>query len=205
MTFGQKIKKLRTESNWTQEQFAELMGVSAQAVSRWETDSSMPDISLIAPIAYTFNVSCDYLLGVDLKSKEKDIYSIRKRAFESVVGDNPQKWLNASNMIRNGLKKYPDSWVLKDSLVVFLAILSLPKNSEGYAEAGKELNALCEEILAKCPNKKSHYNAIYWMCHSANITNNRERAVELAKTMPHHYACQEELLKSIEKACDLSP
>lgn len=204
MTFGQKIKQLRTDNNWTQEQFAELMGVSAQAVSRWETDSSMPDISLIAPIAYTFNVSCDYLLGVDLRGKDKDIYAIRKRAFESVVGDNPEKWFNAANMIREGLKVYPDSWVLKNSLVVFLAILSLPQNNENYAEAGKELNVLCEEIIAKCPNQKSYYNAVYWMCHSSNAITNRERAIELAKTMPHHDQCQEELLKIIENIHDLS-
>jgi transcriptional regulator with XRE-family HTH domain len=35
MTLGEKIKKLRVENNWTQEKFAEMMGVSAQAVSRW--------------------------------------------------------------------------------------------------------------------------------------------------------------------------
>ena len=63
----------------TQEEFASRLGVTAQAVSRWETDSSMPDISMLAPIAYTFNVSCDYLLGVDLNSKEKDIFRIRKK------------------------------------------------------------------------------------------------------------------------------
>ena len=103
MTFGEKIKKLRMENNWTQEQFAEMMGVSAQAVSRWETDSSMPDISMLAPIAYTFNVSCDYLLGVNLNSKEQDIIRIRKEAFESIVGENPNKWVNAYNMIKEGL------------------------------------------------------------------------------------------------------
>ena len=37
MTLGEKIKKLRVENNWTQEKFAEMMGVSAQAVSRWES------------------------------------------------------------------------------------------------------------------------------------------------------------------------
>ena len=112
MTFGEKIKKLRVKNNWTQEQFAEMMGVSAQAVSRWETDSSMPDILMLAPIAYTFNVSCDYLLGVDLNSKERDIFRIRKEAWESIVEENPNKWINAYNMISEGLKLYPDSWML---------------------------------------------------------------------------------------------
>ena len=198
MTLGEKIKKLRVENNWTQEKFAEMMGVSAQAVSRWETDSSMPDISMLAPIAYTFNVSCDYLLGVDLNSKEKDIFRIRKEAFESIVGDNPNKWVNAYNMIKEGLKQYPDTWMLKDSLVVFLAVLAMPKHNEDYLSAGKELNQLCEDIIAECPIQEYRYKAIFYLCGAATATNNRERALELAKTMPKHYYCQEELLKRID-------
>ena len=197
MTLGEKIKKLRVEKNWTQEQFAEMMGVSAQAVSRWETDSSMPDISMLAPIAYTFNVSCDYLLGVDLNSKENDIFRIRKEAWESIVEEKPNKWVNAYNMIKEGLKQYPDSWVLKDSLVHFLAVLAMPKHNDDYLSAGKELNQLCEDILANCPTQSYRYNAIYFLCDAATVTNNRERDMELAKTMPRHYQCQEELLKRI--------
>ena len=199
MSLGEKIKKLRVEKNWTQEQFAEMMGVSAQAVSRWETDSSMPDISMLAPIAYTFNVSCDYLLGVDLNSKEKDIFKIRKEAWESIVGEKPNKWVNAYNMIKEGLKQYPDSWVLKDSLVHFLAVLAMPKHNENYLSAGKELNQLCEDMIAKCQNQSYRYNAIYHLCGAATVTNNRERALELAKTMPKHYQCQEELIKRVDQ------
>ena len=191
MTLGEKIKKLRVENNWTQEKFAEMMGVSAQAVSRWETDSSMPDISMLAPIAYTFNVSCDYLLGVDLNSKENDIFRIRKEAWESIVGENSNKWANAYSMIKEGLKQYPDSWILKDSLVHFLAVLAMPKHNEDYLSAGKELNQLCEDVLAKCPIQKYRYNAIYHLCGAATATNNRERAMELAKAMPKQYQCQD--------------
>jgi len=198
MTFGQKIKRLRTENNWTQEQFAELMGVSAQAVSRWETDASMPDISLIVPLAYTFNVTCDYLLGMDLSNKKKDIIRIRKKAFESIVGDNPNKWSNAAEMMRNGLKQYPDSWMLKTGLLVFLAVLSMPKHNSDYIKAGEELNALCEEIISKCPIKEYQYRAIYYLCGAAKVTNNVNRATELAKSMPQQSYCQEELLKRIE-------
>ena len=198
MTLGEKIKKLRLENSWTQEQFAEMLGVSAQAVSRWENDLSMPDISMLAPIAYTFNVSCDYLLGVDLQSKEKEIFRIRKEAFESIVGENPNKWVNAYSMIREGLNQYPDSWILKDSLVVFLAILATPKHNKNYLSAGKELNQLCENIIAKCPVQKYRYNAIYYLCSAAAVTNNRERAIELAKSMPKQYQSQEELLKMID-------
>jgi len=102
-------------------------------------------------------------------------------------------------MVRKGLKQYPDSWILKDSLVHFLAVLSIPKHSDDCVTAGKELNALCEEIIEKCPIKKYQYNAIFHMCGAAaTATNNRERAIELAKSMPRQDQCQEELLKRID-------
>ena len=50
MSFGKTIKKLRREREMTQEQLAEILSISPQAVSRWETDMAMPDISLIAPL-----------------------------------------------------------------------------------------------------------------------------------------------------------
>lgn len=70
MAFGQIIKKLRVESDRTQEQLAELLGISPQAVSRWETNAAMPDISLLPPLANLFGVTTDYLLGMDTYQKD---------------------------------------------------------------------------------------------------------------------------------------
>lgn len=70
MSFGQIIKKLRAESDRTQEQLAELLGISPQAVSRWETNTAMPDISLLKPLANLFGVTTDYLLGMDNYQKD---------------------------------------------------------------------------------------------------------------------------------------
>ena len=54
---GQTIKKLREEKNLTQTQFAEQIGVSSKAVSKWETSKGLPDITLIEPIAKALGVS----------------------------------------------------------------------------------------------------------------------------------------------------
>ena len=62
-TIGKRITALRKEKGMTQEQLAERLGVSAQAVSKWEIDVSCPDISIIAELAKTLNVSTDELLG----------------------------------------------------------------------------------------------------------------------------------------------
>lgn len=77
MTFGQKIKSLRREANMTQENLAELLSISPQAISRWETDVAMPDISLLPPLANLFNVTTDYLLGMETYQKD-----LRKAEFD---------------------------------------------------------------------------------------------------------------------------
>ena len=61
---GKRIMQLRKEKGYTQEQLAEMMGVSAQAVSKWENDVSCPDISILPLLAEKLGVSTDELLGV---------------------------------------------------------------------------------------------------------------------------------------------
>ena len=61
-TMGKRISELRRRKNLTQDQFAEAMGVSAQAVSKWENDISCPDISLLPTMADYFGVTVDRLL-----------------------------------------------------------------------------------------------------------------------------------------------
>lgn len=62
MSFGNIIKKLRSDRNMTQEQLAEVLSISAQAVSRWETNIALPDISLLPILANFFDVTTDFLL-----------------------------------------------------------------------------------------------------------------------------------------------
>lgn len=64
MTMGQIIKKLRKGRGFTQEELAERLGVTYQAISKWENDSGMPDISQIVPLATIFDVSTDFLFGL---------------------------------------------------------------------------------------------------------------------------------------------
>ncbi|MBP3667321.1 MAG: helix-turn-helix transcriptional regulator [Clostridia bacterium] len=77
MTFGQTIKALRKEANITQEKLAEFLSISPQAVSRWETDVAMPDISLLPPLANLFHVTTDHLLGMETYQKD-----LRKAEFD---------------------------------------------------------------------------------------------------------------------------
>ena len=69
MSLGNKLAEARKKQNLTQEQLAERLGVTRQAVSRWESDTAYPETDKIVRMAQILEVSCDYLLqdGVDEK------------------------------------------------------------------------------------------------------------------------------------------
>lgn len=62
---GNNIKIIRKQIGLTQEELALHIGVTPQAVSRWENGTGMPDISMVVPLAKTLNVSTDYLFGLE--------------------------------------------------------------------------------------------------------------------------------------------
>ncbi len=72
MSLSENIKRIRLEQNLTQEQLASRLGISAQAVSKWETSETYPDGSLLLPLAQELNVSLDELFN-NHKVTMKDI------------------------------------------------------------------------------------------------------------------------------------
>ena len=66
-TMGKRIAAFRKEKGMTQEELAERMGISAQAVSKWETDLSCPDVGSIPQLAEVLEVSLDDLIGAEKK------------------------------------------------------------------------------------------------------------------------------------------
>ena len=69
--FAQRIITLRKELSMTQEQLAQELGITAQAVSKWETGQSYPDITLLPKLAEVFHVRVDELLGVAQQQDEE--------------------------------------------------------------------------------------------------------------------------------------
>ena len=63
MTFGEKIQKLRKEARLSQEELSYRLGVSRQAISKWERDSGYPETEKIIRMSALFNVSLDYLVA----------------------------------------------------------------------------------------------------------------------------------------------
>lgn len=106
MYFNEKIKHLRKQKDMTQEQLAEYMCVSPQAVSRWETGLTCPDISALPQLAELFCVSVDELLGIDEKEKRREINSIVSEAEEQI---NQNITAEPIIRLREALNKYPNN------------------------------------------------------------------------------------------------
>ena len=84
MNIGNNIAVLRKKKGITQEELANELGVSAQAVSKWENNSSCPDVSLLTKIADYFGVSVDALL----RAQEDDIVDLAEEKEDNVKPDD---------------------------------------------------------------------------------------------------------------------
>ena len=86
-TFGERFQRLRKERGLTQDRIAEAVNVSSQAVSKWENDINMPDITLLLPLSELLGVTTDELLGkekhevmiIEDPEKKKDIMKMMFR------------------------------------------------------------------------------------------------------------------------------
>lgn len=67
ITIGENIKRLRRSKGMTQEELAGVLNISNAAVSKWERGDSLPDISMLFPLADYFGVSVDTLMGHNKK------------------------------------------------------------------------------------------------------------------------------------------
>ena len=84
MKLSEKIVNLRKARNISQEELAEQLGVSRQAVSRWEVGSALPDASNILQLSKLFGVSADYLLNDDCKGEAPA--PIKSKTVSSIAG-----------------------------------------------------------------------------------------------------------------------
>jgi len=73
ITISEKIQKIRKERKLTQEQLGDMLGISGQAVSKWESGASMPDIMLLPELCEILGISVEALLEMPATTKLKDI------------------------------------------------------------------------------------------------------------------------------------
>ena len=80
-TLGQRISRLRKENGLTQEDIAKKFNISTQAVSKWEKDSTSPDISILRDLSKFLGVNIDYLLS----GEEEQIVKIEKKDMNKMI------------------------------------------------------------------------------------------------------------------------
>lgn len=91
-TFGERLRELRKNKNLTQEKLAEQLSVNRDALAKWETDRSYPDVNIIKELATFFEVTTDYLLGRDDDGFEARVAKEIKK-YKGLMGEEEEKFL----------------------------------------------------------------------------------------------------------------
>lgn len=110
MKIGVKIAELRRKKGFTQEQLADRLGVSAPAVSKWETDSSYPDITLLCPLARALGVNVDTLLQFEEQLSPQEAAERVNAAMDTA---RQEGWEAGQRILDGLLHQYPSSDALK--------------------------------------------------------------------------------------------
>ena len=139
-SIGKTIRRLRKERGFTQEELAERLNITAQAVSKWESESGMPDISQIVPLASVFGVSTDVLFGLDSTTETSEAWAIVQSAQAKEVYGQRETYLAAYDELCKGLKKYPANLILLNHCMNLGTSLALPDNGWIYdPERGEQI------------------------------------------------------------------
>ena len=107
MNIGEKIRNLRKEKKVTQEELAEYLHISSQAVSKWETGASSPDIDMLPKLAIFFGTTLDHLLDFDQSRVDAAIEAIIRESGRG--GNDPAR---SEAFLRKALEKYPNNDLL---------------------------------------------------------------------------------------------
>lgn len=146
---GKRIKSLRLAASMTQEQLASRLGVSAQAVSKWESGVNMPDILLLPELSVIFGVSIDDLFDL---TDEK-----RFERIDNMIWNTryiPESEFRRQEQYLTACREKPD---LRPGATLLLAELYNKRTKEYHALA----KPLAREALLLSPGKKDAHNVIF--------------------------------------------
>jgi len=136
---GDNIKFFRGQKGMTQEQLAELLGISHQSVSKWESGITIPDVMLLPELAKIFHVSIDDIFGYIDSDEVHNVQSLMRRIDDATQHSDLKE---AEKICRKGLELYPNS----PELMLKMAILLKTK----YLIAGQKDIILLDEAISMC-------------------------------------------------------
>ena len=169
LKIGEKIKELRKKLNVTQEKFAEYLGVTAQAVSRWESGICYPDVEIFPAIANFFNITLDELFEADKKAEK--LKQIKDEIYKKDVHGYP---LEAIELCRNALKEFPNNYEIMSTLI---GLLNAKENK-------REIIELCDRILNDCDDYQMKIGTLRDLTLFYKNIEDWDKAKETAEKLP---------------------
>lgn len=177
------MKILRRKRALTQEQIAEALGVSCQAISKWETGISYPDISLLPIIADYFGVSVDYLLGHDTGKQKEEIEEVCNQA-DSLI--EKRDYVQAITILREMLIRHQGNEKLMYKLAWALSG-TLRESPDNYEEA----MLLYLKLLETSTDTEMRTKVTRELIYRYYTKGNYEKASYFANLLPPFALCRE--------------
>ncbi len=176
MKIGKTIKDLRRKKNMTQEMLAERLNVSVSAVSQWEMEKTMPDISMLPLLSVVFNVTTDELLGLKGDELEQKVNNFLNKADEYYRKD---EWENAILVIREAYDEFPTHITIIERYAFYLKehIGRFGITDSSFVDKCIELN---EYVLDNSFDDVKRQNAISRMCICYSSKNDKDTALKYA-------------------------
>jgi len=193
LNIGETIKSLRKEREITQEEFAEVLGVSCQSVSRWENNSCYPDIELIPTIAAFFDISTDKLMGVDDAAEKKAVDQYLKDFQAAISVGNIDECIRIA---RAGVAEFPNNYALLNKLMYALFVATsddadIVDWKENQIKYDAEIVALGERIIKYCPDTDIRYDATTRLAFHHCEMGRKAMGRSIYETLPSIYDCRE--------------
>ena len=180
---GEKIRSLRRQRNISQEVFASYLGISFQAVSKWENGITMPDVAMIPAIASFFGVSTDELFDFNLFETEKQVRAVCDEAYQYRFTDAAK----SEGILRGGLQRFPGNEIILNNLLYTL----------DYQTRADEVIALCKTLIEFAEDDSVKYDACRILA-SCYKENGRDDLVKPTLEMiPEIYFTKLELMASL--------
>lgn len=193
LMIGENLKRLRKEKDFTQEQFAEVLGVSYQSVSRWENDVCYPDMELLPTLASFFDTTVDKLLGVNEKIEKEKVEAYLLR-FQTAISRGDVN--ECIRIAREGIAEYPNNYVLLNKLMYALFIAgdndgNISDWKENMKKYDDEITSLGERIMKYCPNQNIRLEATARLAFNHCEMGRKEIGRAIYETLPPQEFCKE--------------
>ena len=193
LKIGEKIKNFRKSKDITQEELAEMLGVSCQSVSRWELGTCYPDMELLPNIAEIFNISVDNLLGVDALTEKKKVKKYLER-FQAAISKG--KIDECIAIAREGVAEYPNNFALLNKLMYALFVSgdsdgNIPEWKENMEKYDAEIVSLGERIMKHCPNQDIRLAATARLAFQHCEMGRKSIGRAIYETLPSQGACRQ--------------